>query len=179
MALNMSREPAEGSDEQPVSKSERKRQMHSLQQLGERLVALTQAELDKLNIQDERLLEAINQARRITARGGLRRQLQFIGKLMRSIDPSTIEAGLRERDQQHNDSVRRHHQIEAAREKLIAEGDRALGEILTDWPAAEPALLRQWRRQYPKEVSKGNEKAHSRKLFRYLADLDAGESVSD
>ncbi|MEK9656002.1 MAG: DUF615 domain-containing protein, partial [Halieaceae bacterium] len=51
----MSREPAEGSDEQPVSKSERKRQMHSLQQLGERLVALPQAELDKLNIEDERL----------------------------------------------------------------------------------------------------------------------------
>src|SRR6056300_499880 len=83
------------------SKSERKRQMHALQQLGERLVALSQAELDAINIEDERLREAVDQARRIKARGGLRRQLQFIGKLMRSIDSSTIEAALKARDQQH------------------------------------------------------------------------------
>ena len=90
----MSEEPANEIAQEAPSKSERKRQMHALQQLGERLVALPQAELDRLNIEDERLREAIDQARRITARGGLRRQLQFIGKLMRSIDPSSIEAGL-------------------------------------------------------------------------------------
>jgi ribosome-associated protein len=153
--------------------------MHALQQLGERLVALPQAELDAINIEDERLREAVDQARRIKARGGLRRQLQFIGKLMRSIDSSAIEAALKARDQQHGNSVQRLHQIESARDKLLSDGDNALGEILSAWPSAEPALLRQWHRQYPREVKKGNEKAHRRKLFRYLAGLDEGDSVAD
>ena len=68
-----------------VSKSERKRQMHALQDLGERLVALPEADLATISINDERLRDAVQTARRITARGGLKRQLQFIGKLMRSM----------------------------------------------------------------------------------------------
>ena len=166
-------------EQEAPSKSARKRHMHALQQLGERLVALPQAELDAINIEDERLKEAIDEARRITARGGLKRQLQFIGKLMRSVDPADIEAALQEKDRHHRDAVSRHHRIEAARDKLISEGDPALGEILSVWPSAEPALLRQWRRQYPKEVSKGQEKAHCRKLFRYLAGLEAVDSAAD
>ena len=175
----MSDEWADESEQGAPSKSERKRQMHALQQLGERLVALPQAELDAINIEDERLREAVDQARRIKARGGLRRQLQFIGKLMRSIDSSTIEAALKARDQQHGNSVQRLHQIESARDKLLSDGDNALGEILSAWPSAEPALLRQWHRQYPREVKKGNERAHRRKLFRYLAGLEEGDSVTD
>ena len=170
---------ADESEQGAPSKSERKRQMYALQQLGERLVALPQAELDAINIEDERLREAVDQARRIKARGGLRRQLQFIGKLMRSIDSSTIEAALKARDQQHGNSVQRLHQIESARDKLLSDGDNALGEILSAWPSAEPALLRQWHRQYPREVKKGNERAHRRKLFRYLAGLDEEDSVTD
>lgn len=175
----MSDEWADESEQGAPSKSERKRRMHALQQLGERLVALPQAELDAINIEDERLREAVDQARRIKARGGLRRQLQFIGKLMRSIDSSTIEAALKARDQQHGNSVQRLHQIESARDKLLSDGDNALGEILSAWPSAEPALLRQWHRQYPREVKKGNERAHRRKLFRYLAGLDEEDSVTD
>lgn len=121
----MSDEWADESEQGAPSKSERKRQMHALQQLGERLVALPQAELDAINIEDERLREAVDQARRIKARGGLRRQLQFIGKLMRSIDSSTIEAALKARDQQHGNSVQRLHQIESARDKLLSDGDNA------------------------------------------------------
>ena len=78
-----------------VSKSERKRQMHALQDLGERLVALPEADLATIPINDERLRDAVQTARRITARGGLKRQLQFIGKLMRSIDPSPLPMGSR------------------------------------------------------------------------------------
>ena len=77
-------------EQEAPSKSARKRHMHALQQLGERLVALPQAELDKINIKDDRLKEAIDEARRISARGGLKRQLQFIGKLMRSVDPLSL-----------------------------------------------------------------------------------------
>jgi ribosome-associated protein len=75
---------------QDPSKSERKRQMHALQAMGERLVALPQSDLNLITISDERLSDAIALARRITARSGLKRQLQYIGKLMRSVDATEI-----------------------------------------------------------------------------------------
>jgi len=159
-----------------ISKSERKRQMHALQELGERLVALPATELARIPIEDERLRDAVDTARRITARGGLKRQLQFIGKLMRSIDPTPIADGLAALEHRATEDAAAFHRIEHARDRLRAEGDQALGDILGIWPHAEISLLRQWIRQHPKEVSKGNERAHSRKLFRYLAELDQSDN---
>lgn len=158
------------------SKSERKRQMLALQDLGERLVALPNADLEKIVITDNRLREAIDSARRITARGGLRRQLQYIGKLMRTIDPEPIRQSLAALDQRHASSVSRLHRIETARDQLIERGDAALGAILETWPEAEPAFLRQWHRQLERQNQRGQSKAHSRKLFRYLSELDDSAS---
>ena len=166
-------------DDLRPSKSERKRQMRALQEMGERLVALSRSDLDRINIPDERLKEAVETARGITARGGLKRQLQFIGKLMRSTDTTPIETGLAMLDQQHAVSTASFHRVEAARDRLRDEGDAALGDILAIWPAAEASLLRQWIRQHPKEMQRGNEKVHARKLFRYLSELDAAASVGD
>ena len=161
------------------SKSKRKRQMHALQDLGERLVRLPAAELAKIPIEDERLRDAVDAARRIKARGGLKRQLQFIGKLMRSVDPTPIANGLAALEHRATESAAALHRIGHARDKLRAEGDRALGDILAIWPHAEMSLLRQWIRQHPREVAKGTERAHSRKLFRYLAELDqSGDEAS-
>ena len=83
-------------DEQllPESKSARKRQMHALQNLGEQLVALTSAQLAKLNLDNEALLEAVSLAQRINHHSGKRRQMQYIGKLMRSADADRIAAAL-------------------------------------------------------------------------------------
>ena len=78
------------------SKSERKRQMTALQELGTRLVDLSDTQLKKIPIEDSRLEEAIAEARRIKAWGGLRRQLQYIGKIMRQIDPAPIQQALDE-----------------------------------------------------------------------------------
>jgi ribosome-associated protein len=79
-------------DERP-SKSARKRAAHAAQALGERLVALKDADLVSLQL-PEALLEAVREARRIKARGGLARQRQYIGKLMRDLDTAPIEAAL-------------------------------------------------------------------------------------
>ena len=166
-------------DDLRPSKSERKRQMLALQEIGERLVSLSRSDLDSINIPDERLKEAVETARGITARGGLKRQLQFIGKLIRSTDTAPIEKGMAMLDQQHATSPAGFHRVEAARDRLRNEGDAALGDILAIWPAAEASLLRQWIRQHPKEIQHGKEKAHARKLFRYLSDLDAAASVGD
>ena len=73
------------------SKSARKREYLALQKLGEELIALKQTELDSLPL-DEGLLEAIMEARQIKAHGALRRQKQYIGKLMRHIDPEPLRA---------------------------------------------------------------------------------------
>ncbi|MED5315652.1 MAG: ribosome biogenesis factor YjgA, partial [Pseudomonadota bacterium] len=105
--------------------------------------------------------------------------LQFIGKLMRSIDPTPIANGLAALDRRATESAAAFHRIESARDQLRTAGDRALGDILAIWPHAEISLLRQWIRQHPQEVGKGNERAHSRKLFRYLAELDqSGDDTS-
>ena len=76
------------------SKSARKRQMHALQNLGEQLVDLSAAQLAKLNIENEALIEAVQLAKRISHRSGKRRQMQFIGKLMRSANAEQIADAL-------------------------------------------------------------------------------------
>ena len=158
---------------EPPSKSERKRQMLALQELGERLVGLSESELAKVPIDDERLRDAVITARRVTARGGLKRQLQFIGKLMRSTDPEPISRSLAALDKQHRNQTAAFHRIEAARDDLRSRGDEAIGGILSMWPKAEVSWLRQWVRQQPKELARGSERAHSRKLHRYLTELAA------
>ena len=163
-------------DDLRPSKSERKRQMLALQEMGERLVSLSRSDLDRINIADERLKEAVEIARGITARGGLKRQLQFIGKLMRSVDVEPIAEGLAMLDQQHSATTAEFHRVELARDRLRAEGDAALGDILAIWPEAEISLLLQWIRQHPREIERGNAKAHSKKLFRYLSGLDRTDS---
>ncbi len=80
-------------DDSKPSKSARKREYLALQKLGEELVTLREADLLSLPL-DEDLLEAVQEARRIKAHGALRRQKQYIGKLMRHVDPEPISAAL-------------------------------------------------------------------------------------
>ena len=104
------------------SKSARKRQMHALQNLGEQLVDLSAAQLAKLNIDNEVLIEAVQLAQRISHRSGRRRQMQFIGKLMRSADAEQIADAL---DALHENSRKAKAQervIEGARDALLARG---------------------------------------------------------
>ena len=80
-------------DESKPSKSARKREYLALQKLGEDLITLRESELLSIPL-DEDLLEAVQEARRIKAHGALRRQKQYIGKLMRHVDPEPINAAL-------------------------------------------------------------------------------------
>ncbi len=80
-------------DDTKPSKSERKREHIALQKLGEELISLRESEIEALPI-DEDLREAVLEARRIRANGALRRQKQYIGKLMRQVDPEPIRAAL-------------------------------------------------------------------------------------
>ena len=153
------------------SKSARKRQMHALQHLGEQLVELSAAQLQKLNIDNESLIEAVQLAQRISHRSGKRRQMQFIGKLMRNADAEQIADAL---DALHETSRKAKAQerfIEGARDALLARGDDALPEVLAIWPQADRQLIRQLTRSAQDERQRGHAPSSARKLFRYLRSL--------
>ena len=153
------------------SKSARKRQMHALQNLGKRLVDLSAAQLARLNIDDEALIEAVQLAQRISHRSGKRRQMQFIGKLMRSADAEQI-ADIRDALHETSRKAKAHERvIEGARDALLARGDDALPEIIAIWPHGNSQLIRQLTRRAQEERQQDQAATSSRKLFRYLRSL--------
>lgn|SRR5690606_14456149 len=81
----------------PPSKSQRKRDAHAAQKLGQRLVEMRAQEMQGLPL-DENLLDALAEARRLTSHGARARQFQYIGKLMRDADVAAIEAALAARE---------------------------------------------------------------------------------
>lgn len=159
------------------SKSSLKRDMHALQALGTRLTELSDAQLKKIPIEDDTLLEAILLARQIKAHGGLRRQLQFIGKLMRNIDAQPIIDAIAELDGRHQASAARFHRLEALRDELLNKGDEGIESVLAVFPEAERNQLRQLMRQHQREVSSSKAPSAARKLFRYLRTLDEARGL--
>lgn len=149
------------------SKSKRKREMQDLQKLGETLVNLTAADLAKIPLEG-RLEEAIHAARTIKEHGAKRRQLQFIGKLMRHVDPAPIQEALASIQGKNNQSKVIFHQVERWRERLIAEGDTALQEFVTQYPDVDHQHMRQLIRNSQKENTSGKNMGASTELFRYL-----------
>lgn len=175
----MNEEPGEFEEaDLPPSKSELKRQMSALQKTGERLVNLSQVELARVPMPEE-LDEAITTARRIKSREGLRRQLQYIGKVMRRIDCSEIEAALAAIDEGQRSMAREFHALEALRDKL-AEGDKqALAEAIDRYPHCDRQHLRQLQQNAAKDKQKEKNTGASRKLFRYLRELHEGGDAED
>lgn len=159
---------------EPVSKSQRKRDSIACQKLGETLVDLTGQKLAALPLPDH-LREAILEARGIKSHGARRRQLQYIGKLMRELDTRPIAEALEGLQREGAQDAARHHRIERWRERLLAEGDNALGALLEDHPGADRQHLRQLLRKARKEQSAGGPQPAARSLFRYLRDLFEGE----
>lgn len=143
--------------------------MLALQALGERLVALPQARLDRVEL-PATLRDAVLEARRISARGGRKRQLQYIGRLMREVDATPIEEALARMDGSDQASVALLHQAEQWRERLLADGDDALAEFLDRHPDVDRQHLRQLQRNARVERDGGRPPHHQRALFRLLSE---------
>lgn len=118
-------------DEEGPSKSERKRRSDDLQVLGESLIELPQEELDALPLPDN-LRDAVELARRITAHGGLYRQKQYIGKLMRKIDTAPIQAAMDGRRARERADAMRFRRIEQWRDRIVREGKPALDQFVAE-----------------------------------------------
>lgn len=158
------------SDDEHKSKSQRKREMHALQKLGEALVSLSKEQFEKITLPDE-LHDAIVEARRINQRGAHKRQLQYIGRLMRNVDPEPIQVQLDTIQGHSRQAAQNLHQIERWRDRLMKEGDPTLEELVTQHPEVDRQYLRQLIRNANKEVHDNKPPKSARALFRYLRDL--------
>jgi ribosome-associated protein len=153
------------------SKSMRKREAAAAQDLGTRLIALKESELEALAL-PETLYDAILLAKRITSRGGLARQRQFIGKLMRELDPAPIEAALNAESRVSAQEAEKHKRIEAWRERLLTEGPAALDELLEWRPEANRKALQTLITKATSErIDSGSRDGASRELFRSIRSL--------
>jgi ribosome-associated protein len=124
------------------SKSARKREASSLQELGVQLSALPEQEIKALDL-PETLFVALRDLRRLPSHGAQVRQRQYIGKLMRNIDPEPILEKLAERKRRHDVEIRHFQQIERWRDRLLSEPDVAVEELQQAYPTMDrPALLK-------------------------------------
>ena len=160
--------PVEHDDTRP-SKTQVKREMAALQALGEQLVALSGERLARLDLPDE-LRDAVRDARRFTQHEARRRQLQYIGRLMREVDPAPIRAALDEINGVSAAANARQHALERLRARLL-EDEGVLGEIARSHPGTDLQHLRQLRRNALKEQAEGKPPRAFRELFRVLRNL--------
>jgi ribosome-associated protein len=153
------------------SKSAAKRAAHAAQELGEALIGLSDAELDALALPEE-LAAAVRAARRITSRAGGARQRQYIGKLMRALDPAPIRAALAARGAVSAREAERFRRVEEWRERLIEGGAAALEELRRAHPGIETS---EWAQRVADAQAERGRRAGaagaSRALFRALRAL--------
>jgi len=155
---------------EPASKSARKREMQRLQGLGEELTKLNSEQIAQVPL-GEKLLQALEEMGRLKGREARRRQLQYIGRLMRDEDGDAVAAALDRIKAGGIEQTRRLHLLEGWRDRLIEEGDEALAELMADHPEIEPQQVRQLVRNARKEREREKPPAASRKLFRYLREV--------
>jgi ribosome-associated protein len=153
-----------------ISKSQRKRDMHTLQELGQQLVDLPKDQFKKITL-EEGLHDAIMDARHIRQHGAKKRQLQYIGKIMRNIDAEPIKEQLDTILGHSNQATQALHNIEKWRDRLLKEGDHALEELVEQHKQADRQYLRQLLRNAQKETLTNKPSKSARALFRYLREL--------
>lgn len=154
-------------DEERPSKSERKRRSDDLQALGEALIDLPESEFNALPL-PEALRDAVLLARKITAHGGLYRQKQYIGKLMRKIDPEPIRAALESKRERERVEALRFRRIEQWRDRLLQEGAGAIERLAAEVPGIDVTAVKDLVERARKEQPAGDSTSASRALFRLL-----------
>jgi len=152
-----------------VSRTKKKQEVEELQRLGAALIELPPSQLDALAL-PAILVTAVREAQRITSHGALRRQVQFIGKVMRKIDPEPLRAALAEIAGSSAVARARHLRLEQWRERLIAD-DAALTAFAGERPGADLQALRALIRNARKEIAEDKPPRAQRELFRVLRDF--------
>lgn len=158
-------------DEDWISKSEVKRQMHALQTLGESLTNLNAQQLKTIPASDA-LFEAVGEYHRLKHREAKRRMLQRIGKLMREEDADAIQNAVDLLTPGTDAHLRVEKQLESWRARLIEHGDHAINQLLNEYPNSERQTLRQLVRNAQRAAQKTEANpqttSEAKKLFKWL-----------
>lgn len=161
--------PPDPEPESQPSKTRVKQEMHALQALGERLVELDPSRIAELDL-PERLADALREARKMTSHGARRRQLQFIGKLMRTVDSSLIQEKL---DAWQHTGLRHTawlYQLERWRDRLVSD-EKTVTEFVQVYPDTDVHQLRTLLRNIEKEKLAGKPPKSFRALFQLLRQI--------
>lgn len=153
----------------PPSKSQLKRDAQALIKLGEQLISLDEKQLRQLSLPDN-IRDATIAARKIRQHGARKRQLLFLGKLLRKTNSSEIAQQLATLNTQTKQQARAFHQLEQWRDKLLAD-DQALTALLNEYPAIDGQHIRQLIRTARKEQQQNKPPSTARTLFRYLRSM--------
>jgi ribosome-associated protein len=156
-----------------ISKTKLKAEADAAQQLGKKLVELPKDKLVKLDL-SEKLFEAVLDAKRITANGGLRRQMQYLGRLMREIDTTPITEQLDRWEGKNNEENARFHGLERWRERLLTDTD-AVSAFVEAYPSTDVQRMRTLIRNAQKEHLANKPPKSSRELFKMLRDITEQE----
>jgi ribosome-associated protein len=157
-----------------LSKTKLKAEADAQQAIGKKLIDLSKDKLTKLNL-PETLYEAVIESKRLTANGAIRRQLQYIGRLMRETDTAPIVEQLNRWEGKHNDENARFHALERWRDRLINESGTSQSNVLQEFVAVYPQTdiqqLRNLIRNAQKEQLANKPPKSSRELFKLLRDV--------
>ena len=159
-------------NDQLISKSQLKREAHAITRLGEQLIELDEKKLRQFDL-PENILDAVLAARKIKAHGARKRQLLYLGKLLRTIDTSDISARLTSLHSQSREDAAAFQRLEQWRDRLLTD-DQALTELLNEYPVLDVQHIRQLIRTARKEQQESKPPAAARSLFRYLRDSILG-----
>jgi ribosome-associated protein len=156
------------------SKTKKKEAMHELRDLGAELVELSVGQLKRINLPED-IFETVRECQKITAHGARRRQVAYLGKLMRSVDDEPIRAGLAMLRGESSAETARLHRLERLRSRFL-EDESVLNEIAGTWPEVDLQHMRQLRRNALKEQENNKPPKNFRAIFQILQALDQQET---
>jgi len=160
----------DNSQEEWISKSQKKRDCDALQRISDKLLKLKPDELALIDLPAD-LKDALNEAHRIHSNSALKRQRQYLGKIIRSCDSEKIEKQLNTVIHRNDTNTAQFKKIESWRDRLIDNDRQVLGEITQQHPALDRQHVHNLVRQAAKEESANKPPAASRKLFKYLREI--------
>jgi len=155
---------------EPISKTRKKQEMKALQKIGERLVELSDKQLTGLRL-PSRLFDAVHEAKDMRSHGARRRQIKYIGAIIREMDPEPIKSALAQLDRNKTELDAAFHHLENLRDGLLSGDSRKFTEIVNQYPHTDRQRFRQLVRNAIKEKDAEKGTKHSRALFKYLKEL--------
>lgn len=161
-----------------VSKSQRKRDADVLFKLGRSLCQLSAAQLGKVEL-SESIRDAVDKARRIKAHVAHKRELQYLAKLLRHIDTTSIAEDIEQVLAPGHDETRRLHRIESWRDRLLSEGDLALSELMRSHQTIDAQQFRNLLRQAHRQSERQLPPTAARQLFKLLRALDTHSTLPE